>query len=170
MQAVGLIEEMGHAMRLNSEVAPLVCDRRIGHAVNGAVRGHDEARLLSVLPRHVAKDPISLDDTRARGGGGTVEEVVEKPLSVLPRAQHAHLRSVSDLSWQVKFSRDEWLGFIDHHCLATRSHDTLTFPRHGFSHVRLLVRPGDDWDVRPHTAPTEKPLHDPTVVYVRKNI
>ena len=83
MQAVCLIQEMRHAMRLHGEVAALVCDRRVRHAVNWTMGRHDQTRVLSILPWNIAQHTVALNNTRARGWRGSVQEVIKEPLGVL---------------------------------------------------------------------------------------
>ena len=128
MQAGGLIKEVGHAVRLHSEMTALVRHRWVWHAVHRAMWGHHKAGVLAVLSRHVAEPPVALDDTGARRGGGTVKEVVEESLRVLPRAEDTHLGCLRDLSWEMELDCDKRFGLVNHHGLAARPHHTLPLP------------------------------------------
>jgi hypothetical protein len=83
MQAIRLVQEMRHAVRLHGEVAALVCDRWIRHAVHRAMRGHHETGVFPVLPGHIAQHPVTLDHTGAGRGRGTIQEVVKESLGML---------------------------------------------------------------------------------------
>ncbi len=133
---------MRHAVRLHRVVASLVRDRWVWHAVHRAVRRHDKASVLSVLPGHVKQYTVTLDDSCARGWRSTVEKVVEESLRVFSGAHHAHLRC---LCWrssrELKLYCYERLGFINKHCFAACSHYAFSFSCHGLSHEGFFVLP-----------------------------
>ncbi len=70
----------------------------------------------------------------------------------------------------MELHSDERLGLVDHHRLTAGPHHTLSLTCHGFAHERLLVRPGYDRDVRPHTTAAEQSLHDAAIIHVREDI
>ena len=91
MQAIHLIQKVGHAMSLHGKMASLVCHGWIRHAVHGAVRRHHQANILPVFPGNIAEHSVALNDTCTRRRSGTIQKVVKQALGIFPGTKHTHL-------------------------------------------------------------------------------